>query len=81
MRHGPKLAFLRALARIRDGSHVSLELISLDRETDVTLTVDRPMPVAADGETISFAAPLPAGTPVRVRVLPAALTVIAPPAA
>lgn len=81
MRHGPKLTFLRALARIKDGSHVSLELISLDRETDVTLTVDRPMPVAADGETISFAAPLPAGTPVRVRVLPAALTVIAPPAA
>jgi diacylglycerol kinase (ATP) len=81
MRHGPKLTFLRALARIKDGTHVSLELISLARETDVTLTVDRPMPVAADGETISFAAPLPAGTPVRVRVLPAALTVIAPPTA
>lgn len=80
MRHGPKLAFLRALARIKDGSHVSLELISLDRESDVTLTIDRPMPVAADGETISFAAPLPAGTPVRIRVLPGALTVIAPPA-
>ena len=79
MRHGPKLTFLRALTRIKDGSHVSLDLISLDRETDLTLTVDRPMPVAADGETIPFAAPLPAATPIRIRVLPAALTVIAPP--
>jgi diacylglycerol kinase family enzyme len=45
----------------------------------VTLTLDRPLPVAADGETLPFAAPLPAGTPLRVRVLPAALTVLAPP--
>ena len=78
MRHGPKLSFLRALTRIKDGSHVSLDLITLDRDTDLTLTVDRPMPVAADGETIPFAAPLSAGTPLRVRVLPGALTVIAP---
>lgn len=78
MRHGPKLSFLRALMRIKDGSHVSLDLITLDRDTDLTLTVDRPMPVAADGETIPFAAPLSAGTPLRVRVLPGALTVIAP---
>lgn len=78
MRHGPKLAFLRALTRIKDGSHVSLDLITLDRDTDLTLTVDRPMPVAADGETIPFAAPLSAGTPLRVRALPGALTVIAP---
>jgi len=36
------------------------------------------MPVAADGETLPFAAPLPAGTELRIRVLPGALTVIAP---
>ena len=79
MRHGPKLAFVRALSKIKDGSHVSLAEVSLERDTDLTLTADRPLPVAADGETLPFAAPLPAGTPLRIRVLPGALTVIAPP--
>jgi diacylglycerol kinase (ATP) len=78
MRHGPKLAFIRALTKIKDGSHTTLEQVSLERCTDVTLTVDRALPVAADGETLPFASPLPAGTPLRVRALPAALTVIAP---
>jgi diacylglycerol kinase (ATP) len=78
MRHGPKLAFVRALSRIKDGSHVSLAEVSLERDTDVRLTADRPLPVAADGETLPFAAPLPAGAPLRIRVLPGALTVIAP---
>jgi diacylglycerol kinase (ATP) len=78
MRHGPKVAFVRALSKIKTGSHTSLAEVSLERETEVTLTVDRPMPVAADGETLPFAAPLPAGTPLRIRALPSALTVIAP---
>ncbi len=78
MRHGPKLAFVRALAKIKDGSHTALSQVSLERDHEVTLTVDRPMPVAADGETLPFAAPLPAGTPLRIRVLPGALAVIAP---
>jgi diacylglycerol kinase (ATP) len=80
MRHGPKLAFIRALAKIKDGSHVSLAEVSLYRCTDITLTMDRDMPVAADGETLPWAAPLPAGTQLRVRALPGALSVIAPPA-
>ena len=79
MRHGPKLAFVQALSKIKDGSHTSLAEVSLERDHEVTLTVDRPMPVAADGETLPFAAPLPAGTPLRIRALPGALTVIAPP--
>jgi diacylglycerol kinase (ATP) len=78
MRHGPKLAFVRALAKIKDGSHTSLAEVSIERDSAVTLTVDRAMPVAADGETLPFAAPLPAGTPLRIQALPAALTVIAP---
>jgi diacylglycerol kinase (ATP) len=78
MRHGPKLAFARALTKIKDGSHTSLREVSLARDTDVTLTVDRPMPVAADGETLPFAAPLPAGAPLRIRAMPAALRVIVP---
>ena len=81
MRHGPKLAFIRALAKVRDGSHTSLAQVSLARDSEVTLTIDRPMPVAADGETLPFAAPLPAGTPLRIRALPGALTVLAPPSA
>jgi diacylglycerol kinase (ATP) len=80
MRHGPKLAFVRALAKIKDGSHTTLDQVSLECHAEVTITIDRAIPVAADGETLPFAAPLPAGTPLRIRVLPAALTVIAPPA-
>jgi diacylglycerol kinase (ATP) len=80
MRHAPKLTFIRCLTKINDGSHVTLAEVSVLRDTDVTLTLDRPLPVAADGETLPFAAPLPAGTPLRIRVLPAALTVLAPPA-
>jgi diacylglycerol kinase (ATP) len=78
MRHGPKLAFIRALTKIKKGAHTSLREVSLERDHAVTLTVDRPMPVAADGETLLCAAPLPAGTPLRIRALPGALTVIVP---
>jgi diacylglycerol kinase (ATP) len=80
MRHAPKLTFIRCLTKIKDGSHLTLPEVSVHRDTEVTLTLDRPVPVAADGETLPFAAPLPAGTPLRVRALPAALTVIAPAA-
>jgi diacylglycerol kinase (ATP) len=80
MRHGPKITFIRALTRIKDGSHISLEQVSLERASEVTLTIDRDIPVAADGETLPFAAPLPAGTALRIRALPGALTVIAPAA-
>jgi diacylglycerol kinase (ATP) len=79
MRHAAKLTFVRALAKIKDGSHVALPQISLERGTDVTITMSRDLPVAADGEPLPFAVPLSAGTPLRVRVLPAALHVLAPP--
>ncbi len=79
MRHGPKLAFVRALSKIKTGSHTALAEVSLERDAVVTLTIDRPLPVAADGETLPFASPLPAGTPLHIRVLPGALTVLAPP--
>jgi diacylglycerol kinase family enzyme len=44
----------------------------------VVLSIDRDMPAAADGETLPCAAPLPAGALLRIRVLPGALTVLAP---
>jgi len=40
--------------------------------------MSRDLPAAADGEPLSCATPLPAGTPLRIRALPAALTVLAP---
>jgi len=80
MRHAPKLTFVRALQKITDGSHVSLPVVTLDRGADVTLTMSRDLPAAADGEPLSCACPLPAGTALRVRVLPGALTVLVPPA-
>jgi diacylglycerol kinase (ATP) len=79
MRHGSRLAFVQVLLRIRGGTHVTLPLISLERAAAVTLTMDRAMPAAADGETLPFADPLPAGTPLTVRALPGALTVLVPP--
>lgn len=78
MRQGSKLALVRALAKIKDGSHLSLPQISLERGADMTLTIDRAMPSAADGETLAGAAPLPAGVPLRIRALPSILTVLAP---
>jgi diacylglycerol kinase (ATP) len=78
MGQGPKLAFVRALMKIRDGSHVSLPQISLDRGAEVTMTIDREMSAAADGETIPGAAQLAAGVPLRIRALPSILTVLAP---
>jgi diacylglycerol kinase family enzyme len=72
MRHGPKLAFVRALMKIKDGSHVTLAQVNTDRAAQVTLTVDRPMPVGADGELLALRAPL------SIRAMPAALNVIVP---
>jgi diacylglycerol kinase (ATP) len=80
MRHGSRLAFLRVLLKIRDGSHVTLGQVGLDRAGSVTLTMDRALPVAADGEVLPWANPLPAGTPLTIRALPGALAVLAPPA-
>lgn len=78
MRRAAKLTFVRALASIKNGSHVRLPQISLDRGTDVTLTMSRDLPAAADGEPLACATPLPAGTPLRIRVLPAALQALVP---
>jgi len=78
MRHAPKLVFVRALTKIKDGSHVALPQISLLRGADVTITMSRDVPAAADGEPLACAAPLRAGTPLRIRALPAALSVLVP---
>jgi diacylglycerol kinase family enzyme len=68
MRHAPKLTFVKALMKIKDGSHVDLPQVSLERGTEVTLTVSRDLPAAADGEPLRCASPLAAGTPLRIKV-------------
>src|SRR5262249_18413788 len=73
MRHGPKLTFVRALTKKKDGPPVSLPQISLDRGAEATITMDRDLPAAADGEPLPCATPLPAGMPLRIRALPSAL--------
>jgi diacylglycerol kinase (ATP) len=78
MHHAAKLTFLRVLTKVRDGSHLGLPQISAETGTEVTITADRDLPAAADGETLSCAAPLRAGTPLRLRALPAALRAIVP---
>jgi diacylglycerol kinase (ATP) len=79
MRHGPRLAFLRALARASDGRHVTLPQVSVDRCTEITITAEQDTQAAADGEALPGAFPLRAGTPLRIRVLPGALRVLGPP--
>ncbi len=78
MRHAPKLTFVRALLKIKDGSHVTLPQIDLDRGAEITITMSRDLPAAADGEPLPCASPLPARRPLTIRVLPAALEVIGP---
>lgn len=78
MQHAAKLTFVRALLKIKDGSHVALPQISLERGADVTITMSRDLPAAADGEPLAFASPLTAGTPLRIRALPAVLKVVGP---
>jgi len=78
MRHGPRLAFLRALAKVKSGSHLGLPQISVDRGSEVTVMLGRDLPAAADGEPLPGAAPLRSGTPLRVRALPGALRALVP---
>jgi diacylglycerol kinase (ATP) len=78
MRHGPRLAFLRVLLKIKSGSHLGLPQVSIDRGAEVTVTVGRDLPAAADGETLACAAPLRSGTSLRIRAMPGALRALVP---
>lgn len=78
MRDAPKLTFVRALLKVKDGSHLALPQIGTDSAAEVTLTMSQDLPAAADGEPLACAAPLPAGTKLRIRVLPRILSVLAP---
>ena len=67
-----KLRFLANLPKVFRGRHVDSEEVTVLRAAEVTISADRPFAVYADGDHL-------ADLPATIRVLPRALTVIAPP--
>jgi YegS/Rv2252/BmrU family lipid kinase len=79
IRDASKLDLIRALAKIKNGSHVTMSQIGMERAVEVTVTSGRPVPCGADGEALPSVSPLPAGSQLRIRALPGALRVLVPP--
>jgi YegS/Rv2252/BmrU family lipid kinase len=67
-----KLRYLANLPKVFKGRHVDNEEVTVSRAAEVTISADRPFAVYADGDHL-------ADLPATIRVLPRALTVIAPP--
>lgn len=67
-----KVRFLRGLSRIFEGEHLEALEVTVWRVPEVRIEADRPFRVYADGDPI-------ADLPATVRLLPRALSVIAPP--
>ena len=70
-RDRPKLAYLRGLRQVFDGSHVDAPGFEIVRGREVTFRADRPFTAYADGDPI-------ADLPATVTVAAGALRVIAP---
>jgi YegS/Rv2252/BmrU family lipid kinase len=68
-----KLRFVSNLPKVFKGTHVDEEEVQVFRAPHLELSASRPFPVYADGEHI-------AELPATLRILPRALSVIAPPA-
>lgn len=68
-----KLRFVANLRKVFKGTHIDDEQVRMFRAARVEITASRPFPVYADGEHLSE-------LPVSVRVLPRALSVLAPAA-
>jgi diacylglycerol kinase family enzyme len=77
--HSSRTSFLRVMRRAAKGEHLSMREVRVRQAACVTVRADRPMPAAADGETLPFAAPLAPGIRLTIRALPAALQIIQPP--
>jgi len=67
-----KLRYLANLPKVFKGRHIDNEEVTVSRAAEVTISADRPFAVYADGDHL-------ADLPATIRVLPRALTVIAPP--
>ena len=66
-----KLRFLSQLPKVFSGTHVDNPEVGSERAAEVTVSADRPFALYADGDPIT-------DLPARIRVLPAALELIAP---
>lgn len=69
-----KLRFLRNLPKVFKGTHVEEDEVRVFRAPRLELSASRPFPVYADGEHLT-------DLPVSLRLLPRALSVLAPPPA
>ncbi|WP_035841421.1 diacylglycerol/lipid kinase family protein [Kitasatospora azatica] len=68
---GPRSKIVSFMNEAKRGTHTDRPEVSVRTAREVAVDADRPIPVCADGDEI-------ATLPARVRVLPGALTVIAP---
>jgi YegS/Rv2252/BmrU family lipid kinase len=68
-----KLRFVANLRKVFKGTHIDEEQVRMFRASRVEITASRPFPVYADGEHLT-------DLPVAVRILPRALSVLAPAA-
>jgi YegS/Rv2252/BmrU family lipid kinase len=66
-----KLRFVANLRKVFNGTHIDDEQVQMFRASRVEISASRPFPVYADGEHLTE-------LPVSVRVLPRALSVLAP---
>jgi YegS/Rv2252/BmrU family lipid kinase len=68
-----KLRFVGNLPKVFKGTHVNDDEVRVFRASQLELTASRPFPVYADGEHLT-------DLPASLRVLPRALSILAPPA-
>jgi len=72
IREHSRLRFVANLPRVFKGTHVEKDEVRVFRASQLELSASRPFPVYADGEHLSE-------LPARLRILPRALRVLAPP--
>jgi YegS/Rv2252/BmrU family lipid kinase len=70
--HVAKLRYLANLPKVFKGRHVDSEEVTVMRAAEVSISADRRFAVYADGDHL-------ADLPATIRLLPRALTVVAPP--
>jgi diacylglycerol kinase (ATP) len=66
-----KAAFMRAFPRVFKGTHVTHPAVTMLRGREIAIDAERQLPLVGDGELIS-------GLPARIKVVPAALSVVFP---
>ena len=66
------VAFIRAFPRVFRGTHVTHRAVTMLKGRDVQIDADRQLPLVGDGELLH-------GLPTRVKVMPAALSIVFPP--